>query len=93
MKEPLESNEKYKLLDSLAKVGFKKDKYVTLSELFSYIQSRVSNKNAYGQRPTITTSYMSFTEPVRLSYFENKINLRLTYPGTIFVKRIKEGNV
>ncbi|MBN2442562.1 MAG: hypothetical protein JXJ04_14505 [Spirochaetales bacterium] len=89
----LSSYEKKQLISILEKIGFKKDNFVTLVELFSYIRFRVTEKEILRQTPTINTNYLSRKEPVRLSYTENKIGVILKYPGTIFVNRVTDENL
>lgn len=93
LKEGMTGEDEERLVQAMRKVGFKRDGYVTLSELFSYIQSRVAAKEANGQRATITTGYLDFRQPIPLSHFDNKVELHLAYPGTLFIKRVGSGGV
>jgi len=85
--------DKARIILILGKVGFEKDNFVTLPELFSYIRARVTEKKIFHQTPTINTNLLAQKEPVRLSYNDNKIKVILKYPGTILVHRITDKNL
>lgn len=93
LKKSISEAEKERLAKCLAKAGFKEDNYISLSELFAYIQSRVAAKSRQKQRATITTRYLDFKEPVPLSYFDNKVALLINYPGTVFIKKVVSENI
>lgn len=93
LREDISEAEKEKLAKCLEKAGFKEDSYISLSELFAYIQSQVAAKSRQKQRATITTRYLDFSEPVPLSYFDNKVALLINYPGTIFIKKVVSENI
>ena len=85
--------EKKRIKLILEKAGFRKDNYITLNELFSYIRSRAAAIKTIRQTPTINTNMLSLKETIRLAYNENKIAVFLTYPGTIWVHRLTDENL
>lgn len=92
-KEHLSLSEKVLLKDILEKAGIKKDNFITLTELFSYIRDKMASGKVVQQTPTINTGNFLSREPVRLSYINNKVPLILNLGGTIYINRVISGNI